>query len=173
MHFRKYEEDKDFEYIASWLTEERTHVLWSAHRLAYPLTKEAFHVFLEQGAKEWGDKAYVYVDEDMGDVPVGFLVFAVNREEHFGFAKFIVVDGSRRGQGLGTRMISRLLECAFGDAQEMLSEVRLNVFDANPGAKRCYEKAGFVAESFTPDAIYLGEESWGRYLMVAKRADGK
>ena len=48
-----------------------------------------------------------------------------------------------------------------------VSKVRLNVFDVNERARRCYEKASFSVESFTPDALTFKGESWGRYLMVA------
>ena len=50
-----------------------------------------------------------------------------------------------------------------------VSLVQLNVFDTNPGAKRCYEKAGFMIESFTENSLVFCEESWGSYRMVARK----
>ena len=46
---------------------------------------------------------------------------------------------------------------------------QLNVFDTNPGAKKCYEKAGLEVESFTENSLAFGAESWGHYRMIAKK----
>jgi ribosomal protein S18 acetylase RimI-like enzyme len=46
-----------------------------------------------------------------------------------------------RGKGIGTR----LLESVFDFARtEGFSSVRLDVVDTNPGARRLYERMGFV-----------------------------
>ena len=78
-----------------------------------------------------------------------------------------MVDNGQRGKGYGTRMILKMLQYAFEIVE--LDTVRLNVYDVNAGAKRCYEKAGFVADTYTPDVMTFNGESWGRYLMVAKK----
>ena len=56
----------------------------------------------------------------------------------------IVVDASCRGQGIGTRLFSCLIELA---RERGYSTIRLDVIDTNPGARRLYERLGFVAES--------------------------
>ena len=53
----------------------------------------------------------------------------------------IAVDSSMRGKGIGTR----LLQAVFGFAQANgFGSVRLDVVDTNPGARRLYERLGFV-----------------------------
>jgi ribosomal protein S18 acetylase RimI-like enzyme len=54
----------------------------------------------------------------------------------------LAVDTAMRGQGIGTR----LLQAVFDFAQERdMPAVRLDVVDTNPGARRLYERLGFVA----------------------------
>lgn len=98
----------------------------------------------------------------------GFFSNNVNEKEDSGFAQYIVVDASLRGKGYGTQMLTLLLKYAFTITN--VSTVRLNVFDANVRAKKCYEKAGFTQEAFTPNALEFEGESWGRCLMAARKS---
>ncbi len=56
----------------------------------------------------------------------------------------IVVDASSRGQGIGTRLFSGLTELA---KERGYSTIRLDVIDTNPGARRLYERLGFVPKN--------------------------
>lgn len=47
--------------------------------------------------------------------------------------------------------------------------VHLNVFQENPGAKKCYEKAGFKERTLTENAFSFKDESWGRCNMITTR----
>lgn len=157
----------DFHYIQKWIGDERTHALWCANRLPWPVTLEVFEGMLEDSEREWGGCGYT-LTEDSG-LPVGFLVYSINDVENSGFASYIVVDSSLRGKGYGTLMLKLLLEYAFSITNVDL--LRLNVFNVNERAKRCYEKAGFQKDSFTAEALKYEGEVWGRYLMLAKRED--
>ena len=54
----------------------------------------------------------------------------------------IAVAAEAHGRGVGTRLLGRLFE----HASELGCErVRLDVIDVNPGARRLYERLGFVA----------------------------
>lgn len=53
----------------------------------------------------------------------------------------IVVDASMRGLGIGSRLLHEL--CQFA-SKENYQSVRLDVIDTNPGARRMYERNGFV-----------------------------
>jgi len=54
----------------------------------------------------------------------------------------IAVHPEMRGQGIGSRLLSEVISFA---AQEGYNQVRLDVIDANPAARRLYERNGFVA----------------------------
>lgn len=165
MKLREYRPETDFKSVASWVGDERTHALWCADRMPYPLTQDAFHAALAQDEHEWGGKAYVLEDEN--NVLSGVLVYAANSTEK-GFLKFILVDPEKRGQGLGKRMIQLLLRDVFAQADTI--GVHLNVFDVNTPAIRCYEQVGFTQESLQPEAFSFEEEKWGRCHMVIRKS---
>ena len=177
MHLRTYNEQTDFTYIAKWIRDERSHALWCANLLSYPLTKdglrnylieqnvrlyiEASHEMLQDEMKY--DAAYVYTDEH--DRPLGFFVYTVNEQERAGFLRFIMVDDTLRGKGYGTDMLRELQRFAY--EKTGVSSVRLIVFDVNTAARKCYEKAGFTVMENMPDAFPYRDEMWGRCMMFS------
>ena len=164
MRLRPYRKS-DFIYLQKWVTDARTHALWCAGRLPFPLTEESFQDMLVTSEREWGSCGYTFT-EDSGQ-PVGFLLYNINEEENYGFASYIAIDSSLREKGYGTQMLKLLLKYAFLITN--VAEVCLNVFDINEFAKRCYEKAGFSEAAFTPGAFMYEGELWGRVLMRAGR----
>ena len=54
----------------------------------------------------------------------------------------IAVHPEMRGRGIGTRLLEELTSYA---RREGYDQVRLDVIDTNPGARRLYERHGFVA----------------------------
>lgn len=168
MRLRPYRK-ADFTYIEKWIKNERTHALWCANILPYPTTAQEFHNKLEQDEKAWGGCGYTFTD-DRGK-PVGFLTYSINERENSGFVTFAIVDNEYRGKGIGTQMMKLLLQYAYMITN--VSSVKLNVFDCNERAKKCYEKNGFETVSVTPEAFLFGDEKWGRCFMVAKREQNK
>lgn len=140
MRLRAYCEDADFDIIRSWDTDERSHALWCANLIPYPLTKEGLGNTITRLSSEYREEPYTAVDDD--GRPVGFFRYSVRREERVGKLKFVIVDSSLRGRGFGEEMISLACEMAFSRMD--VDAVELNVFPENAGAVRCYEKAGFA-----------------------------
>ncbi len=54
----------------------------------------------------------------------------------------IAVHEDYRGQGIGSRLLHEIVNYARGNG---FKTVRLDVIDINPGARRLYERRGFVA----------------------------
>lgn len=164
MHLRTYNEQTDFIHIKNWISDERTHALWCANLLSYPFSKEGLYKYLTEqilsSEKEY-DGAYVYVNED--DRPVGFFIYSVNEQDKSGFVRFIMVDNTSRGKGYGTGMLKELQRFSYDKTG--VTSIRLNVFDVNTAARKCYEKAGFHVIRDTPDAFSYQNETWGRYMM--------
>lgn len=159
MHLRLYNEQTDFTYIAEWITDERTHALWCANLLSYPITRKELHQYLEE--LENGS-AYVYADDE--DRPVGFFIYVSNEQEKSGHLRFIMVDSRVRGKGYGSDMLQQFVKYTFENTS--VTSVGLNVFDVNAAARKCYEKAGFTVLKNTPDAFSYQDEIWGRYMLV-------
>ena len=55
MRLRPYIPSSDFDAIKNWVTDEKTHALWSAKHAAYPLERNAFDKFLADMYTKHGD----------------------------------------------------------------------------------------------------------------------
>ena len=166
MQIRLFNLDEDFDVIKTWITDERTHMMWCANRIPYPLEKEKFRCFLSEISEKFGDIPFAAVDDD--GRAVGFYCYSLNHETHEGMLKFVIVDASVRGKGIGKEMIKLAVCKAFTDPEVLA--VQLNVFPENARAKRCYEGVGFTERHNTPDAFKYKDESWGRCNMIIKRS---
>ena len=165
MRLRPYISFMDYEYLHKWVNDERTHSLWCANKIPYPMTLESLQEVLDKEALDWGGCAYV-ATTDAGE-PIGFFVLSVNASKNSGFLKFVIVNNALRGKGYGTQMSRLMLKFAFEIAG--VSSIQLNVFDANESARRCYSKVGFIEEDVVPDAFAFENESWGRCHMVLSK----
>ena len=165
MRIRPYIESRDYEYIEKWIDDEKTHALWCANLIPYPVTKENFHAFLEKNAVEWTDSAYV-ATETNGEI-IGFFCYSINVDDNAGFLKFVIVYHNKRGTGYGKEMLKLALQYAFDITGVEL--VQLNVFDENVVAKHCYEKIGFIEESIAKNIFSYKDELWsGCHMIVTK-----
>lgn len=169
MKLRKFEIDSDFEAMKDWVTDERTHAMWCANLIKYPLSKEHLADTLAEAANRFGDVPYVAVSDD--DKVVGFFCYAFNNETKEVMLKFVVVDPETRGKGIAREMLSLAIKQAFETSEAV--GVQLNVFPENQRAKKCYEKAGFVERNLTPNAFSYKDESWGRCNMVFRSMNSK
>ena len=162
MRIRPYLECKDFDAIKGWITDETTHAFWCAGHTNFPLEKEDFSTLLKEIAEMFGDAPFV-ATTDEGEV-VGFFCYGLNYEKNEGMLKFVMVDGSKRGRGIGKEMIKLALKYAFEITKA--DTVQLNVFPENERAKKCYESIGFVERNTTPGCFKFRDESWSRCNMV-------
>lgn len=143
MRIRPYIPDKDYEYVSKWIDSERTHALWCANRLPYPMTRKSFHDFMEKISTDWSDSAYTTTEDCVQSI--GFFRYSVNAEDNVGFLKFVVTDSTKRGMGYGKAMLKLALKYAFQITGARA--VQLNVFKENTWAKHCYESIGFVEKN--------------------------
>lgn len=74
-----------------------------------------------------------------------------------------------RSKGYGTEAMKLLLNFLFNEVG--LRKVKLNVFDFNKRAIRCYEKSGFKVEGIYKQEIYRYGEYHDNFAMAATRDD--
>lgn len=154
--------NKDFDIISQWIIDERSHALWCANLIPYPLEKIEFDDLLQQAGERFGDSPFVATTDD-GRV-IGFFCFSVNLNTNEGMLKFVVIDDTIRNMGFGCEMLNLAVKYAFEIAKA--DAVQLNVFPENTGARKCYQKVGFKDRTLTENAFNFKEESWGRCNMV-------
>ena len=165
MRIRPYIPAKDYECVSKWIDNERTHALWCANLLPYPMTRKSFHDLLEKNSIDWTDSAYI-ATENNGEA-VGFFCYSVNTEDNIGFLKFIIVDNAKRGMGYGKEMLRLALQYAFQITGARA--VQLNVFSENPSAKRCYEEVGFIERNMDKEVFSYQDELWSRLNMIVSK----
>ncbi len=148
---------KDAEHIVKWIGDELAFRRWSADRYDhFPISAEDMN--RQYAVAEEADWYYPMVAFDESGV-VGHLIMRFLDEEktvlRFGF---IIVDNTRRGEGLGKRMLQVALKYAF----EILGarKVTLGVFANNPSALRCYQSVGFVMTKSIPGKVDWCGEDW-------------
>ena len=87
----------------------------------------------------------------------------IDRENRKASIAYVLVDPAMRGLGYGNGVVqSILVECFL--RMEVL-KVDLYVFELNPVAIHCYEKAGFEVEEIVKDRIKWNENFVTLYLM--------
>lgn len=152
--------------ILPWLQDERIMAMWSAGHFSYPLTKEQLLMRFKE--TELSDDAWIMAGLDEHGEVIGHLYMRKADYEknslHFGF---IVVDDTRRGQGLGQQMLEKAVRYAFDILG--VTRVTLGVFDSNPRAHACYEKVGFRDEYVEEHAYEYHGESWNMQMMAIER----
>ena len=155
----------DFNEIKCWISDERTHAMWCANFMKYPMEKENFDNVMLKEASMFGASPYVATTDD-GKI-VGFFCYLVDLGTNEGMLKFVMVAPSQRGKGLGKAMLQLAIEYAFHITK--VDAVQLNVFPENIRAQKCYESVGFVERKTDVNAFRFKDESWGRCNMVIEK----
>lgn len=156
----------DANLMINWIKEERTFKMWCADRFQYPLTVEQLQDY--KNLYEQDEFGWIFTALDEEGTPVGhFLMRMANYEKESIHLGFIVVDNKKRGLGYGKEMVERAVKYAF----ELLGvkRVTLGVYDVNPGARKCYQKVGFVTETYSQDSFTYRDETWGMFNMAIER----
>ncbi len=166
MRLRPYIPSMDFETIRSWCTDTRTHAMWCANLIPFPLEQQSFAAALQEIAARTGDTPFVATSTD-GKV-IGFFCYSADLKTNEGMLKFVMVDPAQRGRGIGQMMLRLALTYAFSITK--VSAVQLNVFTENERARRCYERVGFNVRQLYTFAFQFQDEFWGRCNMVIQRS---
>ena len=132
----------DAQTILSWVRDEETFRKWVTDRYPrYPITPAEMNekYFDHNGDCPEPDNFYPMTAwDDTGLLGHMILRFTAPDTIRFGF---VIVDDSRRGEGIGRQMLGMAVKYAA----EFLGAKKLTigVLDNNPGALRCYLGAGF------------------------------
>jgi putative acetyltransferase len=152
--------------------QQDTHALWQLARqegviettLALPSLR------LEQRAKSLAELTandHYMVAEKAGQVVgIAGLTVGTGRLRHRG-ELFVYVATEQQGQGIGTRLMQSLLDLA--DNWLLLRRVELTVLTENEGARRLYERLGFVVEGCRKLSIISQGEIKDEWLMARYR----
>jgi RimJ/RimL family protein N-acetyltransferase len=88
------------------------------------------------------------------------------KERHKGHLRTVYVSAAFRGQGLGSKLVSKLIELAVEDRS--VEQIQLAVGAHNAGAIRTYRKLGFELYGTEPRALKVGSEYVDEHLMILR-----
>ncbi len=113
---------------------------WCADRYDYyPITPEAMNAYHEKFIDRDKSCALTMCD---GDEILGYITLRTPADDHAEQRLgFVIVDDSKRGQGLGKSLVSLAVDYALRELGA--AKVSLGVFENNSYAIHCYEAAGF------------------------------
>lgn len=125
---------------------------------------------LEQRARSLAELTaddHYFVAEVEGRVAgLAGLTVGTGRTRHSGYV-FVYVARERQGRGVGTRLLRALLDLA--DNWLLLRRVELTVLVEHEGAKRLYERLGFVVEGRRKMSVIAQGELKDEWLMARYR----
>lgn len=134
----------DAQTIVSWIKDEETLRKWSIDRFKdFPITSEDVNnKYLSlNGDCEENDNFYPFVAFD-DDGVVGHLILRyVNKDKKVIRFGFVIVDSSKRGQGLGKKMLNLAIKYTFDIYGA--DKITIGVLENNESAYRCYKSVGF------------------------------
>ncbi len=148
----------DATIITSWIKDEFHLRQWSADRFPhYPLTSDDMNVYNHEFIDGKNSVALTLCDDNE---VVGYTTLRIpadnTSERRLGF---VIVDDSKRGQGLGKTLVNMAVEYAFRELGA--SKVSLGVFENNTSAIHCYESAGFYRVVMPkPESYECIGETW-------------
>lgn len=93
---------------------------------------------------EHPDWAFVVEARDSGKV-AAFITYLLEPKRGIGIVGLNAVAAGLQGQGIGTKMYNFVMD-RFREAGLKYAQVRTGLNDAQTGARRAYEKAGFNIE---------------------------
>lgn len=106
-----------------------------------PMTLEQENAWYEQAATNERERTFSIVERSSGRVVGNCGMFDIAHPHRSAEVGIVIGELDARGRGYGTEAMRLLLDYAFTAAG--MDSIMLRVYEFNPAARRCYEKAGF------------------------------
>ncbi len=155
----------DFEQLIEWIHDEEILTNWSGSLFSFPLSSKSLDWYIEDTNLINESDAFVYKAMDKSGTTVGHISLGgiswKNRSARI--TRVLIGDTAQRGKGCCQGMIKAVLQIAFKELK--LHRVSLGVYQNNPSAIRCYEKAGLKAEGIHRDILWFKNEWWSMIEM--------
>lgn len=130
------------------------------------LPSDRLETRMERLASLGPDEHWFVAEVDGAVAGLAGLDVGRGRLRHSGYV-FVFVGQNFQGQGIGTRLLTTLLDLA--DNWLLLRRVELTVLVENERAKRLYERLGFEVEGQRKLSVIAGGELKDEWLMARYR----
>ena len=163
--------ESDFPQIVDWVNQEPEDFIiqWAGLTYTCPLTTEQMKLHYSNGINTPESEVYIYriMDENrfIGTIQ---LRFGETREATIG--RFLIGNAIDSGKGIGQTVLRQLVRLGFTEFK--LDRLKLNVFEFNQQAIKCYENIGFQKTLFR-EKLYKDSQGvwWNNYEMTLEKAE--
>lgn len=131
----------EIDELMNWFPQAENIIVWGGPTFRFPFTRATF---LED--IHWGRMASFSLKDRAATLAAFGQLY--ERDGRIHLAR-LVVNPSMRGQGVGKRLISMLMDA--GQARFSGSEFSLFVFRENTAAYECYKSMGFIVRKYPED----------------------
>ena len=156
--------EKDFERFIEWVDNKELLMTIAGPHFSYPLTKDQLQVYLND-AKSY---SFNIVDTNENTV-IGHAEIRELGDGIFKIDKLLIGDKASRGKGLCQPIMQLLVGHAFTQLQATI--IKLNVFDWNTAAIKCYERTGFVIDPNNTMSFVVGDKVWTALNMSIEKGN--
>lgn len=156
LSLRPFRPATDTALLRSWATTPAELMTWAGPAFSWPLDDGQLTAY----AAEPGRLTWTALSRD--GQPVGHASLAGTRLGR------ILIAPTARGRGLGTAMVSLVVERAFGEP-DGVPELGLGVWAHNTAALRVYERLGFRTERVDEDVVEVDGVRWSAHEMRLAR----
>jgi RimJ/RimL family protein N-acetyltransferase len=137
--------------------------IWSATTFTFPLDEKQLERHFQEARTSNPRLMYTVVDRESKEHIGHIELTRIDHENKKVSIAYVLVDPSKRGRGYGNALMQSILNECF-QSMKML-KVDLFVFEFNPVAIHCYQKAGFAIEEVNGDRIKFRDNFVTLYLM--------
>lgn len=137
-------QETDFSQIVSWINQNpRDFIIqWAGPTYEYPLTIDQMMNHYYRGINSLESDVFIYKIMESNQFIGTFQLARFDREKKEAVVgRFLIGNPSSRGRGVGRTALQMLVRIGFNDFD--LNCIRLNVYESNEQAIKCYESVGF------------------------------
>lgn len=160
---------EDANLLLRWLQNKRSFYYWSANQFDhYPIHAEDIRNLYEKidAQLPFYPMMAVLQEETIGH----FTIRVTDEEKKQIRLGFILINPTKRGQGLGKRMLTAALHYALDTLEA--EKISIGVVEHNEAAYRCYTALGFQeSQTVPPSFLSIEGESWKYLELEMTRSD--
>ncbi len=143
----------DFDQLISWIDSEELLIQFAGPIFTFPLTTNQLEIYISDKNRF----PFKVIKSETG-VVIGHAEIYKSEDRIAKLCRILIGDENRRGQGLGEKIVTQLVEFSFNKLGA--EEVELNVYDWNISAINCYQKVGFEIIPLNNKTINFKNNIW-------------
>ncbi|SCZ04540.1 GNAT family N-acetyltransferase [Alkaliphilus peptidifermentans] len=161
---------ENIKQLISWVPDEKLLMQFAGPAYVYPLTEEQLLEDIRK-MKETGEILMFKAIYEETNLIIGHIqllrIDKINKIATLG--RVLIGEEAARGKGLGTIVVKKALNYAFNNMN--LDVIRLNVFDFNNRAIKCYKMMGFKIVKTTENCVTVNGTGWSGYTMEISKEE--